>query len=219
MKKFIVLLAAVIIIVTLSSFAIIKQHKTLSEKANLENDYIFYTTVTAWKEATESTTLYVYYKEGNGKRIYYTSCDNTQSDVCHLYVEKNKLYQSDACKDFRHNYKYTAGYSHYYFNCNLPYYTEPDDGSGYTFYTAVTAWTEATESEILYIYYKEGNGIRKYYSSCGEDLSSTCHLYVGKNELYLSNSCNDFRRNYKYKAYHRDYFFNANLPSLTEHKH
>ena len=186
-------------------------------ESNNESDYIYYTSVTAWTDATESTTLYIYYKEGNGVRKYYTSCGDSQSDVCHLYVGENKLYNSDACSDFRHNYQYMSGYHKYFFNCNLPYFTEAVDDNGYKFHASVKAWDDPTEYTVLYIYYKEGNGVRKYYSSCNDDPDSkTCHLYVKRNKYYMSNDCNDYRRNYQYIASYHDYYFNCDLPYFTE---
>lgn len=96
---------------------------------------------------------------------------------------------------------------------------QPEENNDYIFYKSVVAWTEATESTTLYIFYKEGNGVRKYYSSCGDDREArTCMLYVKKNVLYKSSACNDFRRNYEYVAYYGDYYFNCDggLPYMVE---
>lgn len=181
------------------------------------NEYIYYTSVTAWTGATESTTIYIYYKEGNGIRKYYTSCGDTKSMSCLTFVGKNKLYKSDACNDFRYNYQYMAGYHRYFFNCNLPYFTESADDDGYKFYTSVKAWDAPTESTILYIYYKEGNGVRKYYSSCGDEPDSkNCYLFVKRNKYYNNMECNDYRRKYHFTASTHDYYFNCDLPYFTE---
>lgn len=104
------------------------------------------------------------------------------------------------------------------FDTNNSHFCKTGTDNDYVFYTTVKAWTEATESTILYIYYKEGNGVRKYYSSCGDSRSMTCLLYVKKNVLYQSNACDDFRRNYKYLAYYGDYYFNCDkgLPYMVE---
>lgn len=104
------------------------------------------------------------------------------------------------------------------FSTNNRHISETEANNDYVYYTAVKAWEEPTESTTLYIYYKEGNGVRKYYSSCGDDRSMTCLLYVKKNELYKSSACNDFRRNYKYRTYHSTYYFNCErgLPYLVE---
>lgn len=109
----------------MSSFVIINHH---FNKTEMGNDYIFYTTVTAWIEETESTTLYIYYKEGNGVRKYYSSCGNSESMTCLLYVKENELFKSPSCKDYRRNYKYRTYHSAYYFNCNsgLPYMVRED---------------------------------------------------------------------------------------------
>ena len=121
MKKLIIAITAMVAVVTLSSFVFANHH---SSKTEMGNDYIYYTKVTAWYEATESTTLYIYYKEGNGVRKYYSSCGDSESMTCLLYVGKNKNYQNRSCNDYRRNYKYRAYYKDYYFNCNLPYMVE-----------------------------------------------------------------------------------------------
>jgi hypothetical protein len=125
MKKFFVFFSAMFAFYVLTSFVV--STKPISEP---ENDFIYYTSVTAWEDVTESITLHIYYKEGNGVRKYYTSCNDSRSGVCYLYVEKNKLYNSSSCKDFRRNYRYNTAYgTPYYFNCNLPYMIDstPDE--------------------------------------------------------------------------------------------
>ena len=123
MKKMLIIIAMVVVGTIFTSFDTNNSHFC---KAETDNDYIFYTTVKAWTEATESTILYIYYKEGNGVRKYYSSCGDTRSMTCLLYVKKNELYKSSACDDFRRNYKYLAYYGDYYFNCErgLPYMVE-----------------------------------------------------------------------------------------------
>lgn len=100
----------------------------------------------------------------------------------------------------------------------LSSYRNADNSNDYIYYTSVTAWSSATDSEIYYIYYKEGNGVRKYYSSCGDTSSMTCLLFVKENELYKSEECRDYRRNYKYRTYHSAYYFNCNkgLPYMVD---
>lgn len=123
MKKMLIIFALVVTGTVLTSFDT-NNHNL--RKTDTDNDYIFYTTVKAWTEATESTILYIYYKEGNGVRKYYSSCGDSRSMTCLLFVKKNVLYQSSACDDFRRNYKYIAYNGDYYFNCDkgLPYMVE-----------------------------------------------------------------------------------------------
>lgn len=101
-------------------------YQRMSNKVNNgDNDYIYHGRVTAWREATESTALYIYYKQGNGVRDYYavTSEEQQYSNFpTYLYVFKNPDYQSAGCNDFRRKYKYYAGrYPKYYFNATLTY--------------------------------------------------------------------------------------------------
>lgn len=125
MKKLFVTLIAVIAVVTLSSFVIANHH---SSKTEMGNDFIYYTKVTAWHEETDSYTIYIYYREGNGVRKYYSGRNPSISGGVASYepIRKNSLYHSSACNDFRRNYRYVEGPSHYlmYFNCNLPYFNE-----------------------------------------------------------------------------------------------
>ena len=123
MKKMLIIVTMVVVGAIFTSFDTNNSHFC---KTGTDNDYVFYTTVKAWTEATESTILYIYYKEGNGVRKYYSSCGDDRSMTCLLYVKKNVLYNSDACDDFRRNYKYIATYTDYYFNCDkgLPYMVE-----------------------------------------------------------------------------------------------
>ena len=113
--------------IALTAFSIYKQSPN-EEDSGICNDYIYYTSVTAWSTATDSEIYHIYYKEGNGVRKYYSSCGDTRSMTCLLYVKENELYGSSVCKDFRRNYKYLIQYPTYYFNCNkgLPYMVDED---------------------------------------------------------------------------------------------
>lgn len=128
MKKILFFFAIVIASVALTSFAINKQSSN-EKGTRTGNDYIYYTSVIAWSTATDSETYHIYYKEGNGVRKYYSSCGDTRSMTCLLSVKENELYGSNACKDFRRNYKYrTGGYHAWYFNCSkgLPNMVDED---------------------------------------------------------------------------------------------
>lgn len=127
MKKLLLLSATAIVSIALTSFVINKQSPN-EYGTGVGNDYIYYTSVTAWSTATDSETYYIYYKEGNGVRKYYSSCGDTRSMTCLLYVKENELYGSNTCKDFRRNYKYRIDYGAYYFNCSkgLPYMVDED---------------------------------------------------------------------------------------------
>lgn len=119
MKKLIVALIAVLAVFTLSSFVINKHN---SQKTNMNNGYDYYTRATAWSDENESTTIYIYYREGNGTRVYSFTFSAPGESTCPSYysISKNPLYQSSSCNDFRRKYRY-VGYGTYYFNCNLPY--------------------------------------------------------------------------------------------------
>lgn len=126
MKKLIIALAAMVSVVTLSSFVIAKH---CSHKAEMSDDsYTFYTSVIARSEDTESFTIYISYRAINGGRHYaYTFSDPREifGALSYYPILKNPMYQSISCKDFRRNYKYQGGtYSPCYFNCNLPYFKE-----------------------------------------------------------------------------------------------
>lgn len=82
-------------------------------------------------------------------------------------------------------------------------------GNDFEYYTSVTAWTDETESSTIYIFYKEGNGVRKYYT-CSVKNGYDIFYPVYKNECY--RKCNDYRRNYQYASSHG--CFNANLPKI-----
>lgn len=87
------------------------------------SDWIYYTSVTAWYEATESETLYIYYKQGNGVRKYmYSYYKESNFQGGYYYIEENPYYRDKNCRDFRKNYRYCTGIQPiYYFNANLPY--------------------------------------------------------------------------------------------------
>ena len=61
MKKMLLIITLAVAGAVLTSFDTDNRH---FREAETDNDYIFYTTVKAWTEATESTILYIYYKEG-----------------------------------------------------------------------------------------------------------------------------------------------------------
>ena len=90
----------------------------------------------------------------------------------------------------------------------------------WVYYTTVTAWFiwDQTESAKLWIYYKEGNGVRKYgyvnsqYYRSPSDINPGFYDDVTRNECYKNPSCNDFTKNYQYKV--SNYVFNANLPYM-----
>lgn len=122
MKKIYVLFVLLIVGIIVSGFDLTDYHSESFEKGN---DFIYYTCVKAWTEATESQINYIYYKEGNGVRKYYCTCDDTQNTTCLLYVKKNPLYKNEVCDDFRKNYKYCTYWGDpHYFNCDLPLFVE-----------------------------------------------------------------------------------------------
>ena len=120
MKKIFFLLAALVAGVTLTGFVV---NKCLPYKNEMKTEWTYHTSVTAWYEATESQTLYIFYKQGNGVRKYVASATRDCSD--YYRISLNELYRSNSCKDFRRNYRYVmypgAPYARYYFNANLPY--------------------------------------------------------------------------------------------------
>lgn len=118
MKKILIFFAVLAAGITLTSFMVNKQS---SADNNMNNDWIYYKSVTAWTEATESQTIYIYYKEGNGVRKYTYENHKLSSDKIRgtCIVSENEYYRDSTCKDFRHNYRwYVCGC---YFNANLPY--------------------------------------------------------------------------------------------------
>lgn len=117
MKKIIFTLVSVIAIATLTSFAIDRHHP---QETDMGNDVIFHKSVEGWSTATRSTTLYIYYMEGNGEREYLCSLYSGSRSFQH--VKKNHLFRSKSCNDFRRNYQYIS-YDHY-FNCDLPKFNQ-----------------------------------------------------------------------------------------------
>ena len=119
MKKMLLILGVLMTGVMLTAFVSNKHVPNVKESGN---DWIYYTSVKAWYSETEYTTLYIWYKEGNGVRVYgyvnstYYSKNTTPGwqDV----VETNRLYHSKECHDFRRNYRFLAGYK--VFNADLP---------------------------------------------------------------------------------------------------
>lgn len=97
--------------------------------------------------------------------------------------------------------------------------------SNWIYYTSTNAWLEATESKVIYIYYKQGNGVRKYCCSgykWGSDELWNLN-YSGsdiiENPLFREKTCNDFRRNYQYRARTLGVsymYFNAKLPYMEK---
>lgn len=84
-------------------------------------------------------------------------------------------------------------------------------GNEMEYFTSVTAWYEETESHTIYIFFKEGNGVRKYYA-CSQKNGYDVFYDVSYNECY--GKCNDYTRKYKYEC--RMGYFNANLPKMKK---
>ena len=88
----------------------------------METEWVYLTAVTAWykNDATESRTLYIWYKAGNGVRKYSISYRSQEDPgCCNPIVERNNCYRNSNCKGHVKNYQYEAGY--YVFNAYLPY--------------------------------------------------------------------------------------------------
>lgn len=126
LKKMSIGLTTMIVLASLLSFIKINHPYSMSEMN--DDDYTFYTTVTARSTSTESMTIYISYRSVNGGRYYgYTYSDprDVYAVMSYYPILKNPLYQSSACTDFRRNYRYQGDtYSPCYFNCNLPYFKE-----------------------------------------------------------------------------------------------
>ena len=215
MKKILFVLGLFATYFALSGFTADKQ---ISNEQNDNDGWKYYTSVKAWYSKTESTVLYIWYKEGHGVRIYgyvnsqYNSKNATPgwNDI----VETNKLYHSKSYKSFKRDYQYTAG--NYVFNAFLPNMENDNEINGWTYYTDVIAWYSETESTILYIWYKEGNGVRVYgyvdsqYSS--QTKTPGWNDIIQRNDDYQSSDYTDFRRNYPYKAGYL--VLNAHFPNM-----
>ena len=197
MKKLIVELVAFVACMPLSGFAINDCCMDNFHAKEAGNDYLYLTDVTAWRTATESDVFSIYYKEGNGERVYYFSGN-------HWSIHDNHYYQSSVCDDFRKSYKYVSG--DYYFNCDLPGWKK-EVIDGYHFLSQVKGWRTPIDSDIFSIYYREGNGERVYYFSGN-------HWSIHDNHYYQSLVCDDYRKNYQYVS--GDYYFNCELPEREE---
>lgn len=213
--KMIKILVVAIVSLTLSSY-------TGVIKSGGGNPWLFYSSITAWREATESETYYIFYKEGNGERKYviFLVRDLDECPFCsYEEIVYNGYFQDSNCNDFRKNYQYKTVFPDgmtYYFNCSLPY--REKSKYPYVYYANVTAWYEATESETYYIFYKEGNGQRKYmvfpYRNI-EECPQCGFEEIGVNRYYRDPNCNDYRKNYQYKFASpggMSYYFNCSLP-------
>ena len=124
MKRIFFALTILIAFVTLSSFVMDNHHSPMTE---MGNDFIYFTSTTAWRTATDSETIYIFYKEGNGVRSYYMSCDRNPD--FYYNIRSNSCYRQKNCNDYRRNYRYQAvgcGGFTWLFNANLPYRKEPD---------------------------------------------------------------------------------------------
>lgn len=120
MKKILFFFAALVAGITLTSFV---ANKSIPNKNEMNGEWTYHTSVTAWYEATESQTLYIFYKQGNGVRKYVASPNRNCTEYGRITL--NGYYQNSSCKDYRRNYRYEmypgAPYAKYYFNANLPY--------------------------------------------------------------------------------------------------
>lgn len=189
-------LLAIPLIYCLSLMSFSSRDSVVSDNT-MSNDWTFLSTATAWYSATESAVIYIYYKYGNGEWTYGYSTERGRKPGMWNSVSANRLYASKDCSDFRRNYKYMAGTS--FFNCRDELHM-PKTVNGWTFYSTATAWHSATSSQIIYIYYKRGNGVTEYgYASENGDTPGMWDV-VSRNELYQSSDCNSFERNYRYTA-------------------
>ncbi len=194
MKKLFVVLFAAITCLSLSSFTIDDRDRGMIVVKEAGGDYIHLTDVKGWTSATEYNTYSIYYKEGNGERVYYIEI------YSYYEIHDNHYYNSPVCNDFRRNYRYVS--CGCYFNCNLPGRGE-EIIDGYRFYTQVQGWNNTTDSEIYNIFYKEGNGKRVYY------IEIYSYYKIQNNDLFNSPTCGDFRKNYRYVS--NGTYFNCNL--------
>ncbi len=126
LKRIAIALTTMIVLASLFGFVKIN-HITPMPEMN-DDDFKYYTTVSARSESTESTTIYISYRTVNGGRKYYYSFSDprgTYAVMQYGHILKNRLYQSSTCTDFRRNYRYQGDtYQPLYFNCNLPYFKE-----------------------------------------------------------------------------------------------
>ncbi|MBQ9545904.1 MAG: hypothetical protein IJU90_01265 [Bacteroidales bacterium] len=117
MKK-ILFITAVIAAFTLTSFSRIN-HSINSN--DMETEWVYYTAVTAWYkyDATESRTLHIWYKAGNGVRKYGCSTSSQSTPGIWDIVERNNCFRNSNCEGHVKKYQYQA--SNYVFNAYLPY--------------------------------------------------------------------------------------------------
>ncbi|MBP5548118.1 MAG: hypothetical protein J6X58_04400 [Bacteroidales bacterium] len=166
-----------------------------------KDGWVFHSTATAWYSATESRIVFIYYKEGNGERKYGYSIREDCVPDWDDNVTTNYLYNSRDCDDFRKNYRYMAGPC-WYFGDNVDLHISSDINE-WKFYSTATAWHSATEPVIIYIFYKEGNGRRKYYYSTENGKNPHWLDLVERNEEYNNGNYSDYRSRYPYKAGYR----------------
>lgn len=95
------------------------------------------------------------------------------------------------------------------FSPNNPSSKEMVIGNEMEYYTSVTAWYDETDSRTIYIFYKEGNGVRKYYA-CSVKNGYDVFYNVTYNPCY--RKCNNYTKNYRYECSMG--VFNANLPKM-----
>lgn len=87
----------------------------------------------------------------------------------------------------------------------------------WVYYTAVTAWSwyDATESRTFHIWYKAGNGVRKYgYSNSSQDMPWPDAI-VERNNCFRNSNCEGHVKNYQYQTCN-SYVFNAYLPYMMK---
>ena len=115
MKKLFYFIIAIVAFTAFTGFVICQKDSIVDK---MDNNWIYYCKATGWRDSTESETMYIFYKQGNGVREYAYSRHSESGPF--LTITKNKLYRSPECKDFRRNYRYVGGWA-LYFNANLPY--------------------------------------------------------------------------------------------------
>ena len=91
----------------------------LPNRAKEDNGgFIFFTQIKGWNSAVDSNIYSIYYKEGNGARVYYVKRFSNE----YWGISNNKYYNDPGCSDYRKNYRYVSDRT--YFNCDLPFFTE-----------------------------------------------------------------------------------------------
>lgn len=76
--------------------------------------FVFLTQIKGWVSATEFYIYSIYYREGNGERVYYVK----PSWEAYWSIYDNECFNNSECQDYRKNYRYVARET--YFNCDLP---------------------------------------------------------------------------------------------------